>query len=204
MFNSLIEGFFLGLGAAIPIGPINILIMNEALISYKNAVFIGAGAMSADLTYLSLILFGLLMRIKNNHTILPVVGIVGSAFLIYLSYGVFKNRNATGEIMDFQRKKSNIIKSYLKGYSLTLLNPYTIGFWLSVTAYVATNNLNPLFTVLGLIIAITLWITIMPFIVHKTKRFMSAKTFKIINIISSLVLLFFGISMLVGSISIII
>ena len=30
-----IEGFILGLGAALPLGPINLLIMNEALKNYK-------------------------------------------------------------------------------------------------------------------------------------------------------------------------
>ncbi len=203
MLDSLIEGFFLGIGAAIPIGPINILIINEALISYKNAVFIGAGAMSADLTYLSLILLGLLNKIQKSHNILVFMGIMGSIFLIYLSYGIFKTRNILPEISNSQAHQKGIVNSYFKGYSLTLLNPYTIGFWLSVTTYVATNGLNPIFTVLGLIFAITLWITIMPFAVHKSKNIIAAKAFKLINIISSLVLLFFGVSMLIASISLI-
>ncbi len=203
MLDSLIEGFFLGIGAAIPIGPINILIINEALISYKNAVFIGAGAMSADLTYLSLILLGLLNKIQKSHNILVFMGIMGSIFLIYLSYGIFKKRNILPEISNSQAHQKGIVNSYFKGYSLTLLNPYTIGFWLSVTTYVATNGLNPIFTVLGLIFAITLWITIMPFAVHKSKNIIAAKAFKLINIISSLILLFFGVSMLIASISLI-
>lgn len=203
MLDSLIEGFFLGIGAAIPIGPINILIINEALISYKNAVFIGAGAMSADLTYLSLILLGLLNKIQKSHNILVFMGIMGSIFLIYLSYGIFKKRNIRPEISNSQAHQKGIVNSYFKGYSLTLLNPYTIGFWLSVTTYVATNGLNPIFTVLGLIFAITLWITIMPFAVHKSKNIIAAKAFKLINIISSVVLLFFGVSMLIASISLI-
>ncbi len=203
MINSLIEGFFLGIGAAIPIGPINILIINEALASYKNAVFIGLGAMSADLTYLSLILLGLLSKIQKSHNILVVMGIMGSVFLIYLSYGIFKNRNIQPEISNSQTYPKDIVGSYFKGYSLTLLNPYTIGFWLSVATYVATNGLNPIFTVLGLIFAITLWITMMPFAVHKSKNLIATKAFKVINIVSSIVLAFFGVSMLVASIALI-
>jgi len=203
MLNSLIEGFFLGIGAAIPIGPINILIINEALISYKNAVFIGAGAMSADLTYLSLILLGLLSKIQKSHNVLVAMGIMGSIFLIYLSYGIFKNRNIKPEISSSQVRPKGIVGSYFKGYSLTLLNPYTIGFWLSVTTYMATNGLNPALTVLGLIFAITLWITIMPFAVHKSKKLIATKAFKVINIVSSIVLMFFGVSMLIASIALI-
>ncbi len=200
MLNSLIEGFLLGIGAAIPIGPINILIMNEALISYINALCIGAGAMSADLTYLSLILLGFLPKLKSNNTIMLAMGIIGSLFLIYISYGIFKNRNVQIEILQSQKTTKGIVQSYLKGYSLTLLNPYTIGFWVSVTAYVTTNNLSPIYTILGLISAITMWITIMPFFIHKTKRFIKINIFKFFNIISSALLLFFGISMFIASI----
>ncbi len=201
MIDSLVEGFLLGLGAAVPIGPVNILIMNEALISYRNAIFIGAGAMSADLTYLSLILFGLFSRIKNNHTVLSIMGIAGSIFLMYLSFSIFKSRNARCEISSSQKPSRSILMSYLKGYPITLLNPYTIGFWLSVTAYIATNNMSPMFTVLGLIFAISLWITIMPFLIHKTKKFMAIKTLRIVDILSSMIILFFGISMFIGSVS---
>ena len=40
MVTSFLEGFLLGMGAAIPLGPINILLMNTALRDYKSAVTI--------------------------------------------------------------------------------------------------------------------------------------------------------------------
>ena len=202
MLGSLIEGLLLGFGASVPIGPINILIMNEALISYKNAVLLGAGAMSADLTYLTLILIGFVSHIKNHQNILSAIGIIGSIFLLYIAFITFKNRNLNIENLEIQKTAKGIFKSYLKGYSLTLMNPYTIGFWLSVATYVAAKKLNPLLTVSGVIFAITLWITIMPFFVHKTKHFITSKIFKTVNVISSLILSFFGISMLISSIAI--
>lgn len=45
MIASLLSGISLGFGAAVPLGPINILIMTNALRSYKSAVAIGLGAM---------------------------------------------------------------------------------------------------------------------------------------------------------------
>ena len=56
MFISFIEGFLLGMGAAIPLGPFNILIMNQAIRYYKSAVSIVFGALSAYILYLSMIL----------------------------------------------------------------------------------------------------------------------------------------------------
>jgi len=74
MVTSFLEGFLLGMGAAIPLGPINILLMNTALRDYKSAVTIGFGALSADTVYLTMLLL-------INLIILSILGILGSTFL---------------------------------------------------------------------------------------------------------------------------
>ncbi len=196
MLTAFIEGFILGLGAAVPIGPINILIMTNALKNYKNAVSIGFGAMSADITYLVLILLGMFAFIKNQ-TFQIILGLFGSLFLIYIAYLIFKNRDQeihldTSKAID----KTKIVSNYLKGYSLTLLNPYTIGFWISVSAYISTKNLSFSWTLLGLFSGIFLWITIMPYAIHKTKHLFSQTMIKNISIAASGIILFFAIGML--------
>ena len=204
MLESLIEGRLLGFGASVPIGPINILIMNRALVSYKNAVFFGIGAMSADLTYLFFILIGLISKLKYNHIALAMMGIIGGIFLIHLAFGIFRRREIDIETVKVNKTAKGAFKSYFSGYSLTLLNPYTVGFWLSVATYVSTKGLNPMLTIAGVIFAITLWITIMPFFVHKTKHLITSKAFKIVNVISSLILLSFGFSMFLSSIALLV
>ena len=199
MLSAFIEGFILGLGAAVPVGPINILIMTNALKNYKNAVSIGFGAMSADITYLTLILLGLFTFVKNQ-TFQMVLGIFGSLFLTYIAYMIYKNRDEKIEI-DPSKIKDNHTKigaNYLKGYSLTLLNPYTIGFWISVSAYISSKHLSFGFTLLGLFSGIFLWITIMPYIVHKTKHLMSQNLMKNISVIASAIILFFAIGMVIN------
>ena len=61
-----IAKFILGLGSALPLGPINLLIMNEALKNYKKVVAIGLGAMSVDITYLILIQYGITNYLKDT------------------------------------------------------------------------------------------------------------------------------------------
>ena len=92
MFISFIEGFLLGMGAAIPLGAINILIMNRALKDYKSAVTIGFGALSSDIIYLTFILLGI-ATFLNDPFILSILGVLGSAFLLYMSYLIFKDRH---------------------------------------------------------------------------------------------------------------
>jgi L-lysine exporter family protein LysE/ArgO len=196
MILSYTEGFLLGLGAAVPLGPINILIMNEAIKRYKNGVILGFGAMSADIMYLSLIVFGLISYF-NHPYILNFLSIFGGAFLIYIAYNIFKSRDAKVDTSVQNTKKSNWVKLYAKGFVLTALNPYTIGFWLSVSGYIAGRELNPSITIFGLLSAILLWITTMPFLVHKTKHKISQKVSYWISTASSIVLFGFGVMMII-------
>ena len=196
MLSSLINGLLLGFGAAVPLGPINLLIMTQALKSYKGAVAIGLGAMSADIIYFFLTLT-LSLKISQNHTFLKVLAIFGSLFLLYIAWQIFKNRNNPISIKEESINKKELFKNYLKGLSLTLFNPYTIGFWLSVSATIATKNLNPIYSVLGIILAISLWITLMPLFIYKSKHLISQKVAKIFSIFSASVMVYFAITLLI-------
>jgi len=181
----------LGLGAAVPLGPINILIMNEAVKKYKNGVMIGFGAMSSDIMYLFLIIFGLI-AFFNQPYILNSLSLFGGAFLIYLAYAIFKNRDTKIGSTKEKLKTNNCVKLYAKGFVLTAINPYTIGFWLSVSGYVASKELDFFITLFGMLSAILLWIIIMPYLVHRTKHKISQSVSHYISIASALILFGFG------------
>ena len=196
MISSYIQGLFLGFGAALPLGPINILIMSQALRDYKKAIAIGLGAMSADITYLLLILLGLTLYL-HEEVFMKTLSIVGGVFLIYLSLQIYRGRDQKIHTTAIE-KKSSLYTSYLKGYLLTLLNPYTILFWLSTTTY-STNTHSLSMTLWGMISAITLWVTLMPYFIHRKKHLISNEVASYIAIGSALILLFFGISLLLNS-----
>ena len=193
MIASFLEGFLLGLGAAVPLGPINVLIMSNALRHYGAAVALGSGAMSADITYLLLILLGL-FHFMEDPTVKLVMAVAGSAFLLYLAWLIFKGRHEPIHLQKID--KAPIFANWLKGYTLTLLNPYTVIFWLSVSAYIATKKLDPFFTVLGLFSAIILWITLMPLLIHKTKHLFSQRIVTLFSVASASILAFFALGML--------
>ena len=197
MLNSLLEGFLLGLGAAVPLGPINILIMNHALKSYKSAVSIGFGAMSADMIYLLLILLGM-ATVLDNASFSMVLGLLGSLFLAYMAYSIFKGRHNSLDKSEKIASKKSLLKYYFPGLVLTGLNPYTIAFWLSIAGYTVNQNLNPIFTVVGMFFAILLWVTLMPYFVHKSKHKISAKVSYYMSMGSTLLLGFFALSLLIN------
>jgi L-lysine exporter family protein LysE/ArgO len=194
LFTSFLEGFLLGMGAAIPLGPINILIMNRAIKEYKSAVLIGLGAMSADILYLSLIMLGI-TAIFTQPLIFHLLGLLGSTFLLYLSYLIFKNRNTALHENKEKQVSKNSIAFYLQGFLLTFINPYTIAFWLSIAGYTTHRNLSPLITIAGTICAIFLWITLMPYFVHLSKHRITKRTAYFFNLFSSVLLFGFGLSL---------
>ncbi len=197
MIDSFFEGFLLGLGAAVPLGPINILIMNKALNHYKFGMAIGFGAMSADILYLTMIFIGVISFI-NNPFILNSLGILGSLFLLYLGIIIYQNRDKRLESNQNNINTKSIFKLYLQGFILTLFNPYTVAFWLSIAGYTVHKELDMLFTILGMLSAILLWITLMPYFIHKSKHRISQKVSFYINVFSFVILFGFAISLFVN------
>ncbi len=195
MLESLIEGFFMGVGAAVPLGPINILLMNRALGNYPQAVITGFGAMSADALYLSLVLFGM-MQILQEGILSYLLSLVSIAFLFFLAYRIFQGRNShlSSEIKEDRKAIGSV---YLQGLILTLVNPYTLAFWLSIGSYTTSKELDPMMTLIGMFSAIVLWVTLMPYFVHRSKHRISIRMRYILNVFSSLLLMGFGVSLIV-------
>ncbi len=196
MISSLVSGISLGLGAALPLGPINLLIMNQALKSYKGAVAIGLGAMSADIIYFLLTL-SISIQIIKNPIALKILSIFGAFFLLYTAYQILKNKDIKIDKQAQEFTKKDMLKNYIKGLSITILNPYTIAFWLSVSATITSKNLEPIYTILGIVTAITLWITLMPLFIHKSKHLISTKLSSIFSTISAIIITYFAISLLI-------
>ena len=196
MLESFTNGFLLGIGAAVPFGPINIIMMNLALKEYKTSVAFGFGAMSSDILYFIMILFGMISFL-NNPLFLDSVGIIGSIILFYLGYGIFKSRNKKLSTKKTTIKTRGLLKIYGQGIILTLINPYSIIFWFSIAGYTANKELDIVFVFLGMISALILWTTLMPYAVHKSKHKISQKVSTYLSLFSSLILFGFAISLFV-------
>ncbi|MFA7084011.1 MAG: LysE family translocator [Arcobacteraceae bacterium] len=194
MLIDFLQGIILGLTAAVPLGPINLLIMNESLKSYKNGFSVGIGAMSADTSYLLLILFGL-NTYFNHKIVINTLTLLGAFFLIFIAYTMYKNRNEEIKKID-TNSKGSLFKHYVKGYILTLLSPYTVVFWLSV-ATLSINKTNPAAIIFGMLFALMAWITVMPYFVFKTKHLISQRVYSKIAVISAFVFCCFALGMII-------
>lgn len=194
MFDSFLNGLFLGFGVSVPFGPINILILTYALKAFKNSIAVGLGAFSVDLLYLLLLQFGLL-NFLDNVIFMRALAIFGFCFLSYMAYLMLKKKNEDLHLDQHKDFKESLLKSYIKGIILNGSNPYVIGFWLSATGIVL-NNQHAYFTIAGLVVAILFWIGTLAFVVAKYSYLFSAKVIRIINIVSALIIEYFALSLL--------
>lgn len=196
MFDSLFQGILLGLGAALPLGPINILIMNTALHSRLSAFGIGLGAMLADLSYLALILLGLHLFLDS-----PLwqqgLRFLGGGFLLYLAWRLFQARHQSVKERGIRVKP--FAPSLLQGYTLTLANPYTIAFWLSIAPLIASGSSQGIWLMIGLLMAILGWIWLLPTLIHRSRHLISDRIAMFFSLFSSLVMLYFALLLWVGA-----
>ncbi|ENP7042316.1 LysE family transporter [Campylobacter coli] len=193
MSDSFLSGVFLGFGVSVPFGPVNILILTYALKAFKNSIAVGLGAFSVDLLYLLLLQFGLL-NFLDNVIFMRFLAIFGFCFLTYMAYLMLRKKK---ESLNLEHKefKESLLKSYIKGIILNGSNPYVIGFWLSATGIVLSNQ-HAYSTILGLVVAILFWIGALAFVVAKYSYLFSAKVIRIINIVSALIIEYFALSLL--------
>ncbi|HOW57572.1 MAG TPA: LysE family transporter, partial [Smithellaceae bacterium] len=138
---SLLQNIILGLTLAAPIGPVNLEIIKRGLRSgFRQAFFTGAGAMSADATYLTLIFFGLTAFL--NIAILKIIlGIGGSIILIYL--GISSAREfRRGYDKNNRRRQRVFNSSFATGYILAISSPMTIVWWTGIFGALLASQTN--------------------------------------------------------------
>jgi len=129
--SMILKGLALGLGAAVPIGPVNVEIARRVLRSgFRNGFALGCGAVSVDVTYAILSSLGVRSLLDRPH-LRMMIAIAGLVFLVAL--GVLSIRGALHDLhtdpLSQPEPTPSIHGAYLTGLLMTLLNPVTLAFW---------------------------------------------------------------------------
>ena len=187
--DSFITGILLGLGVAIPIGPLNILIMNYSLSSFGRGFALGMGAMSADILYFVLLSLGVLV-VFDNTWIFKSIAIFGAIFLLYMAWTCYKNASKMLAKISCAERGESLLACYLKGLGLNSINPFIIGFWLSLSS-VVVSSANWMIAALGVLLALFAWVVGLSLVTSLARRIISAKVARIFSYVSAVLMLFF-------------
>lgn len=138
------RGVLLGLGAAAPIGPVNIEIARRSLRrGFRAGFLLGCGAVTVDVIYVILTSFGVRPFIGQPRVRL-VLGIAGAVALAGLGGMCFlraARQWRAGLDLDDARPGG---RDYVTGLAMTGLNPMTLAFWcVVVPGLVGQWSVNP-------------------------------------------------------------
>ena len=163
---AILKGILLGLGAAVPIGPVNVQIARRTLRDgFAQGVALGAGAVTVDVVYAVVSTLGF-RTIGDRPAVTIPLTIAGSLLLAYL--GVLSllaaRRTLRADPLEASLKSEpSAGGAYLTGLLMTLLNPMTLGFWfVAVPAAVGVSGEGAAarlpMTCLGVFIGTAAWV----------------------------------------------
>jgi L-lysine exporter family protein LysE/ArgO len=201
--------FFIGLAAAAPMGPVNMLAIRRGLVGgWRHTLAWGAGSVAGELTLFALVLLGghYLFSDLANPTLQAVLAGIG--LIVLLPLGIYFLVRAVKEPL---RAYAGARKSWDEGTvpahlatdvapcaGLTLFNPLTIIYWVGVTS----NWLPLAHTILGpkpagwgiLIVAAGLmtWFSTLVVVVRFIPNRIGPAFFRLINAILGVILLGFA------------
>ena len=147
MIGLLWKGILLGLGAAAPIGPVNVEIARRALRhGFRGGLMLGLGAVTVDVAYAILASLGL-RPILDRAPIQITLSLAGAALLIYLGIqclrSAFRPLPNLADAQTLHPPTSPLARHhYATGLLMTSLNPMTLAFWFVVLPGLA-GQLSP-------------------------------------------------------------
>lgn len=197
MWHQFILGLLLGWGAAIPIGPMNLEMIRRnlnhgAMIGFS----LGLGACLADVTYLVFLSMSA-FAILRYPIVMVIVSILGALILFYFGLATLKQKPPSELDKIKVRSPKQHWVTLLQGYVLTLVNPYTILFWASVSAQVAilSQGLRESAIALGLgvLMATVSWVVLLNTVVHQIRHKLSKQTIHRLNYFGASLLILFAI-----------
>jgi L-lysine exporter family protein LysE/ArgO len=173
LFTAFIAGLISGFVVSIPVGPINITIINEgARRGFLWACMIGLGAMVMDLIYCGIAFAGF-SGLFSSPFIKSMMELLSFIFLLYLGlkYLLTASLPATTPTVEAVEHKLHPHAAFWIGFVRVLGNPAVLLFWITVSAtFIAHDWINDTLAskascVFGTFIGGFLWFLLLSFLV---------------------------------------
>lgn len=190
-----VRGLVIGLSIAAPVGPIGVLCIRRTLAAGRLVgLASGLGAATADAIYGCMAAFGLTFLSSFLISKQLWLSLVGGIFLCYLGWRTFRARPAA---MGGDTGDGGLAAAYASTFILTLTNPMTILSFAAVFAGLgvgaASGYAGALLTVCGVFCGSALWWLMLSFGVGLVRRQIDQSKMVLINRISGIIIVGFGV-----------
>ena len=102
----------------------------------------------------------------------------------------YKNASKMLAKITSTERGESLLACYLKGLGLNSINPFIIGFWLSLSSVIASSA-NWMIAALGVLLALFAWVVGLSLVTSLARRIISAKVARIFSYVSAVLMLFF-------------
>lgn len=201
--------FLMGLAAAAPMGPVNMLAIRRGVIGgWRHTLACGIGSITGDLMLFSLVLLGghYFFSDLSNPTLQTVLAAIG--VIVLLPLGIyFLVRAIKDPLRAFAsaRKRWNettvpahLVAEVADATALTIFNPLTIIYWVGVTsnwlpfAHSVLGTIAPGWGILMAAAGLMTWFAALVVVVRFIPNRIDAIFFRLVNAILGLILLGFA------------
>ena len=201
--------FLMGLAAAAPMGPVNMLAIRRGMIGgWRHTLACGVGSVTGDLILFSLVLLGghYLFSDLSNPTLQTVLAAIG--IIVLLPLGIYFLVRAVKEPLRayasaHQHRDEGTVPAHLfvevaDGFALTIFNPLTILYWVGVSsnwlpfAHSVLGYSAPGWGILMAAAGLSTWFTALIVFVRVIPHRIGPIFFRLVNAILGLMLLGFA------------
>jgi threonine/homoserine/homoserine lactone efflux protein len=202
MIEAVVKGFAISLLLIFSVGPVIFTIIKQSIVNGKAGGFsFVAGVWLSDVFWV-LISNAFSQVVSNLLHFKNEIGLAGSIFLIGLGifYLFFKKVELHVAEEGIKINTSKHVKLVGAGFLINTLNPAVMAFWLTTaTAIAATNNLQQRIVIFTTCLIINSSVDILKVILAgKIRKSLTLKNIKLINYLSGLILVGFGIALIIG------
>ena len=114
-------------------GPVNIETLRRGVVGGFSAAFaVQSGAMVGHLAY-AIIAFWSMTLLAGMGSVQVILSVLSIVLLLYLGWSAIRDRNLFKQAVDHsERAGCSIYKNFVMGSLISLLNPFSIAFWMAM------------------------------------------------------------------------
>jgi threonine/homoserine/homoserine lactone efflux protein len=201
--------YFMGLAAAAPMGPVNMLAIRRGMTGgWRRTLACGIGSVAGDLIFFSLVLLGghyLLSDLSNPklRTVLAAIGVfvllpLGIYFLVHAIKEPLRAYTRARKRWDKDNVPVRLASDVAAGAALTIFNPATMAYWVGVTsnwlpfAHSILGSNAPGWGILMAAAGLMTWFTTLICVVRFMPHRIGPTFFRAVNAAFGLILLVFA------------
>ena len=213
MIAPLIKGFLLGIMLSISVGPVIFSIIKQSISSgHKGGFFFIAGVSASDITMVLICnLFSQLFESVMSHE--KIIGISGSIFLVIMGlYNIFFKKIVVtddGKLLPLKSfRRSELIGIFFSGYFMNVLNPGVFLLWIAASSTILADSQQAIHPIqYRIIVFVTCLVVVLlvdsskVMLAGKIRQKLTPHNIHIINRISGLIFIGFGVALIWGILS---